>query len=296
MYFDNAEGMVFRPPSEAKSLILRITIGCSHNQCTFCSMYKDVRFRIRPKEEIISLIQRAAHFHPYANRVFLADGNALALPTTQLLEIMELIRKSFPKLARITCYGGPKDILRKTLAELEALREAGLKIIYLGIESGDDEVLKAVCKGATAEEMIHAGKMVLAAGMKLSTMLILGLGGRARTEQHALNSARVVNAIQPTMLSVLTLMLHENSKLRHSADRGDFQPLSPAEMLRELKVMVENIDVTRPCIFRSNHSSNLFSLAGTLPTDKVQMVRDLEVVCERYKDAVVPTYNNTGRF
>lgn len=296
MYFDNAEGMVFRPPSEAKSLIIRVTIGCAHNNCTFCGMYRGVKFRTRPMEEIKDLIKNAARYYPDARRIFLADGDALVLKNDKLLEIMQIITDSFPKLQRITCYGGPKDILRKTPEELIALKNAGLQIIYLGIESGDDEVLAEVCKGATSAEMIEAGQKVVAAGIKLSAMVILGLGGKEKSEQHAKNSARVVSAINPTMLSALTLMLQEGTPLRAAADRGEFHPLSPYEILQELKLLVENINVTSSCIFRSNHVSNFLPLAGTLPQDKEQMVKDAEHVLRRFKHMTDPTYNNTGIF
>jgi radical SAM superfamily enzyme YgiQ (UPF0313 family) len=296
MYFDNAEGMVFRPPSEANSLILRVTIGCSHNACTFCSMYRDVQFRARPQEEIAAIINKASRYYPDQRRIFLADGNALVLKTDRLLDTIRLLRESFPKLSRVTCYGGPKDILAKTPEELVALKAAGLSIIYLGMESGDDQVLIDVCKGATAEEMIAAGRKVIASGIKLSVMVILGLGGKERTTHHALNTARAISAINPTMLSALTLMLHEGSPMRRSADRGEFRALSPYELMRELKQMMENIEVTAPCIFRSNHVSNFLPLAGTLPHDKQQLLADIDQVLEHFKHKTTPTYNDNGAF
>ena len=294
--FDNAEGMVFRPPSEAKSFILRITIGCSHNACTFCSMYKDVRFRLRPLEEVQHLIKQAARQHPGLRRVFLADGNALALSTEHLLSIMAMLRASFPKLSRITCYGGPKDILSKRPEDLVALKQAGLQIVYLGIESGDDDVLQMVNKGVTAAEMIAAGRKVLDAGMKLSAMVILGLGGQAYTEQHAINTGKVVSAISPTMLSALTLMVHEGTEIRAAADRGEFTPLSPYGFVSELKLMLENTDVASACIFRSNHVSNLLPLAGILPEDKEQLIADATEVLEHLRHKKTPTYNDNGGF
>lgn len=296
MYFDPAEGMVFRPPSEANSLILRVTIGCSHNTCTFCSMYRDVAFRTRPLEEIAVLIRQAARLYPQQRRVFLADGNALVLDTAKLLEIMNMLHDSLPKLSRITCYGGPKDILRKTPAELAALKKAGLHIIYLGMESGDNAVLQTVSKGASAAEMTEAGRRVMASGIKLSVMVILGLGGTQLSSQHAINTAQVVSAINPTMLSPLSLMLHDGSPLRLAADRGDFSPLSPYELLLELKTMVSNITVSSPCIFRSNHVSNFLPLAGTLPQDKAKLLEDIEAVLHHFKSRTVPTYNNTGHY
>jgi radical SAM superfamily enzyme YgiQ (UPF0313 family) len=292
MFFDDAEGMVFRPPSEANSLILRVTIGCSHNSCTFCGMYRNVAFRVRPKEEIAALITAAARHYPDQRRIFLADGNALVLKTDKLLDIIAMLRAAFPKLSRITCYGGPHDILRKTPEELMTLKNAGLQIIYLGVESGDDDVLTMVSKGASSEEMIAAGRRVVTAGIKLSMMVILGLGGKARSLQHAVNTAKVISAINPTMLSALTLMLHEGSPLRQSADRGEFIPLSPYELLLELQRMVTNINVASPCIFRSNHVSNFLPLAGTLPQDKEQLLADIAIVAERFKNHTSPTYNN----
>ncbi|MBP2653703.1 MAG: Radical domain protein [Firmicutes bacterium] len=296
MFFDNAEGMVFRPPSEANSLILRVTIGCSHNTCTFCGMYHNTAFRIRPDAEITGLIHKTARLYPDQRRVFLADGNALVLPTNRLLEIMRQLHEAFPKLARITCYGGPHDILRKTPEELETLHKAGLQIIYLGIESGDDIVLTNVHKGVTAAEMTAAGQKVLAAGIKLSAMVILGLGGKTRTAEHALNTAKIVNAINPTMLGALTLMLHQGTALRDSAERGEFFPLSPYEILQEIKMLVENIDVTHPCLFRSTHVSNFLPLAGTLPKDKARLLDDIDKVLLIFQNQTDPTYNARNQY
>ncbi len=273
-----------------------MTIGCSHNACTFCAMYREVQFRARPEEEVAALIDTASRHWPETRRIFLADGNALVLKTDRLLAILAKLRASFPKLARVTCYGGPQDILRKTPQELTALKAAGLQIIYLGVESGDDEVLSRVCKGGNAAAMIAAGRRVLDAGIKLSVMVILGLGGTERSREHALGTARVVSAISPTMLSALTLMLHDGTPLRAAADRGDFSPLSPFGLLQELKLMMEHVDITSPCIFRSNHVSNFLPLAGTLPHDKAQLLADIGEVLEVFKNRTTPTYNNTGSF
>lgn len=296
MFYDPAEGTVFRPPSEARSLILRVTIGCSHNACTFCGMYREVRFRVRPLAEVAELVRRAARCYPALRRVFLADGNALVLPTERLLTIIDMLRQAFPKLARITCYGGPKDILRKSPAELAALRQAGLRIIYLGVESGDDAVLAAVHKGVTAAEMAAAGQRVLAAGIDLSVMVILGLGGTAMSRQHAVNTGRVISVISPTMFSVLTLMLPEGTPLRAAADRGYFTPLSPHGLMRELHDMISHTDVTAPCLFRSNHVSNLLSLAGTLPQDKARLLAEITAAMAYFQDQDTPTYNDREEF
>ncbi len=294
--FDNAEGMVFRPPSEANSFILRVTIGCAHNRCTFCSMYRGVNFRARPLSEIEPIIQQTARHYPNLRRVFLADGDALVLSTDRLLAIIELLKAHFPKLSRISCYGGPLDILRKTPTDLQLLKQAGLQLVYLGIESGDDEVLARVQKGVTSEEMIEAGQKIIAAGMKLSAMLVLGLGGRELSRQHALNSARVANAINPTMLSALTLMLHRGTPLRAEAEQGKFQPLSPYEFVLELKELISNLNMQSPCIFRSNHVSNMLPLAGTLPEDKNSLLLQAEEALQLLKNQTRPTFNDDGPF
>ena len=294
--FDHAEGMVFRPPSEANSFILRVTIGCAHNRCTFCSMYRDVQFRARPISEIEPIIRKTARHYPDLRRVFLADGDALVLSTHKLLEIMELLKAHFPKLSRITCYGGPLDILRKSPEELLSLKQAGMQMVYLGIESGDDEVLTRVQKGVTSEEMIQAGQKILAAGMKLSAMLVLGLGGRELSLQHARNSARVASAINPTMLSALTLMLHRRTPLRDEAEQGKFHPLSPYEFVQELTELVAHLNMHSPCIFRSNHVSNMLPLAGTLPGDKNSLLEQAKDALELLKNQTRPTFNDDGPF
>ena len=294
--FDNAEGMVFRPPSEANSFILRVTIGCAHNRCTFCSMYRDVQFRARPLSEIEPIIQKTARYYPGIRRVFLADGDALVLSTDRLLAVIDLLKANFPKLSRISCYGGPLDILRKTPADLQLLKQAGIQLVYLGIESGDDEVLARVQKGVTSEQMIEAGQKIIAAGMKLSAMLVLGLGGRELSRQHAINSARVASAINPTMLSALTLMLHRGTPLRAEAEQGLFQPLSPYEFVLELKELVNSLDMRAPCIFRSNHVSNMLPLAGTLPDDKNSLLRQAEDALQLLKNQTRPTFNDDGPF
>ena len=275
MHFDTAEGTVYRPPGEADSLIIRVTIGCSHNSCTFCGMYREVKFRVRSMDEITAQIKLAASNQPNLRRVFLADGNALVLPTAKLLEIINLLRKYFPRLSRVTCYGGPKDILRKSLSELTALKQAGLKIIYLGLESGDEEVLLEVNKGVSSIEMVEAGRRVMATGIKLSLMVILGLGGKKLTRAHAFNTALAINEINPSMLSTLTLMLQGDIPLALAAKQGKFHPLSALEIMQELELMIREIKLLKPCIFRSSHISNLLPLAGTLPKDKDLLLSEI---------------------
>ncbi len=292
---DNAEGLVFRPPSEARSFILRITIGCSHNTCTFCPMYKESRFRIRPLEEIDDIIDSAAAAYPFTRRVFLADGDALIVRTDQLLHIIKHCYDAFPKLTRIGAYATPGDINRKSLEELTALHQAGLKILYTGIESGDDEVLRRVDKGNTAAEVTAAGQKALAAGMKLSAMILLGLGGKELSQQHALHTADVVNAMKPTMLSALTLIIPQTVPLYEQVLAGTFTPLTARGFLQELDLILRHIDIDTPCIFRSNHVSNLYPINGTLPMDKPRMLEQLAYVIP-YEDDKIPLLNDTGNF
>lgn len=278
MHFDTAPGSVFRPPSEAESFILRVTIGCSHNRCTYCNMYRDVQFRVRPLEEILRQINQARPYRDYVKRVFLADGDALVLATPKLLEILQILQAEFPKLRRVSSYAGPKDILRKTPEELRLLQAAGLKLVYYGLESGDDAVLSHVCKGVNAEESRAAGRRVTDSGIKLSLMVILGLGGKKLSRQHALNTATAINVIRPNMLSALTLMMYRGSELREEYERGEFELLSPTEIMAELYEMMAAIELPEGsnCIFRSNHISNYVNFAGTLPKDQARLLREIQ--------------------
>lgn len=278
LYFDTAEGPVFRPPSEAHSFILRVTIGCSHNACSFCTMYRTVAFRTRPLPEILSQIDAAKPYAPHIRRIFLADGNALVLATDKLLAILQALRETFPRLQRVSCYAGPKDMLNKTPRELVKLRDAGLKLVYYGLESGDDFILQRINKGVGAAETVAAGQRIVAAGIKLSVMVIAGLGGQAHSASHALNTAKAVNAIQPQMLSALTLMLYRGSELLAEYERGEFAPLSPAEIMGELYQLVSHIALPpgNYCLFRSTHSSNYIALGGTLPKDQDRLLAEMK--------------------
>lgn len=295
MMIDNAEGLVFRPPSEARSFILRVTIGCSHNTCTFCTMYKASKFRIRPLDEIDGIIERGAAAYPFIRRVFLADGDALVLKTEDLLHILHKCYSTFPSLNRIGAYATPADLIRKTPEELRQLKEAGLDILYMGVESGDDEVLRRVKKGTTAALTTEAGKKALAAGMKLSVMIILGLGGQELTKEHALHTAEVVSAINPTMLSALTLLIPSDAPLYQDVVLGKFTPLTARGFLEELRMILQHTDMTKPCIFRSNHVSNLVPVGGNLPDDKDAMIAVLDKYIP-YEDNTRPCLNDNGNF
>jgi radical SAM superfamily enzyme YgiQ (UPF0313 family) len=278
VYFDTAGGPVFRPPSEANSFILRITQGCSHNACSFCAMYRGVAFRVRPLAEVLCQIEAAKPYAGYIRRIFLADGNALVLATDKLLAILRVLHQSFPRLQRVSCYAGPKDMLKKAPEELAALRDAGLKLVYYGLESGDDLVLSNINKGVNAAQAVEAGQRIVAAGIKLSVMVIAGLGGQAYSGRHALHTAQAVNAIQPQMLSALTLMLYRGSPLAEQFEQGEFVALPAAAIMTELYQMLSAIDLPadKHCLFRSTHSSNYVGLAGTLPKDKDRLLRELQ--------------------
>ena len=297
MFFDTYDTPVFRPPSEAHSFILRVTRGCAHNKCTYCNMYRGVPFQILKDEEISRQIALAAHFgKDRVRRVFLADGDALVLPTAKLLKILQALRDTFPKLQRVSSYAAPKDILRKSEDELRQLKEAGLQLLYYGMETGDDATLKAVNKGVNGEEAVEAGRRVTASGMKLSIMVILGLAGKEGSYRHAIETAKAINIIQPTMWSALCLMLYRGSELLEQFERGEFNPLSPAECMEELYTIMENVNLPadKHCLFRSNHISNYIPLAGTLPKDKQKLLAEIKYSAQELsKLKKWDVYNNT---
>lgn len=297
MFFDSYDTPVFRPPSEARSFILRVTRGCAHNKCTYCNMYRGVPFQILKDEEISRQIALAAHYGKNkVRRVFLADGDALVLPTEKLLKILQALRENFPKLQRVSSYAAPKDILRKSEEELRQLKEAGLQLLYYGMETGDDITLKAVNKGVNAEEAVEAGRRVKAGGMKLSVMVILGIAGVEGSRRHALATAEAINIIKPDMLSALCLMLYRGSELKQQFEEGNFHPPSPAGLMEELQLMLEHIDLPQAdhCLFRSNHISNYVQLAGTLPQDKERLLREVAAsVAHLSKLKSWDVYNNT---
>ena len=276
----NYVGKMWRPPSEAKSLILQTTVGCSHNNCTFCIMYKEKDFYIKSMEEIKQEIEEASQAYPGMRRVFLADGDALKIPTEDLLTIMGWLDEAFPRLTRVTTYASPQSIQEKTVEELKELNQAGMKMAYLGLESGSAKVLKEVKKGATPEMMVDAGQKLKKAGIKASVTMILGLGGEKLSDEHARETAKVVNRMEPRFLSALTLMVDERAPLYQRIDQGEFRLLNPYQAIQELYTLIKHIDVEEPCIFRSNHASNYIAANGTLPKDKEDMLSDLKDVLD----------------
>ena len=272
------EGTVYRPPSEGRSLILQVTIGCSHNQCTFCTMYKDKTFRIRSVRDICQDLLDAHHVYgDRVRRIFLADGDALTVKTEMLLEILTTIKTLFPSIERVTSYGTPADILRKSDSELKMLQRAGLTMIYVGAESGDDVTLTRVNKGVSRDEIILSGKKLKANGMASSITLISGLGGQQRRTEHAMASATLINLINPEYVGFLTLMLEESAPIYHEIASKRMTLLSPMEVVDEMILFLEHVD-SEGTVFRSNHASNYVSLKGTLNQDIPSMLSSLKEI------------------
>lgn len=271
------EGIVYRPPSEARSLIIQVTIGCAHNTCTFCNMYKEKTFRIRRIEEILADLEEVSHnrYAPYIERVFLADGDALVMKTEDLLTILAAVRRLFPGVKRVASYGTAQDILRKTEEELRKLREAGLGIVYVGAESGDNEILEYIHKGVTAEEVIAAGQKLKRCKIQTSVTLISGLGGRGRVRQHALSCARLITEMNPEYASFLTLRLYEGTPMYADVVEGRFARITPDEIMDEMEIFLKHVD-SPGTVFRTNHASNYVVLAGNLNDDIPEMMATLE--------------------
>lgn len=273
------EGSIYRPPSEAWSLIIQATIGCSHNKCSFCSMYKDKKFRVRKTEEILEDIKEARMAYKSIRRVFLADGDALIIKTSDLLKIISFIKELIPECERVGIYASPKSIMLKTPDELKLLREAGLGIAYLGLESGSDEILSHINKGADSQEIVEAGLRIKDAGILLSVTLISGLGGAKLWKEHALESAKAISRMKPDYLGLLTLMIEPGTRLYDEVASGEFELLTPQQVALETIELLKNIDADG-CVFRSNHASNYLSLKGTLNKDKEMLIKQLNEAIE----------------
>jgi radical SAM superfamily enzyme YgiQ (UPF0313 family) len=284
------EEPVYRPPSEAASLLIQATIGCPHNKCTFCGMYKGKRFRIRRVEEIKEDLQTAREFHgPGVRSLFLPDANTIFMKTSQLIEILRCARELFPRLERITVYGSAKFIKLKSLEELKSLCAAGLSRIHAGIETGDDVLLARLQKGATATEMVEAGIKVKEAGIELSEYILIGIGGQERTKEHALQSARVLNAIDPHFIRLRTWVPVPTAPLYKDYSSGKFKLLSPYEALNETRLLIENLTVTS--YLASDHISNFVNLNGRLPEAKQDFLsaidQALKLPREMFRDEII---------
>ena len=269
------EGQIYRPPSEAYSYILQLTVGCSHNRCSFCSMYRDKQFRVRPLPEVLEDLAMARRAYRYVERVFLADGDALIVPTETLLAVLAEIRRLFPECERVTSYASARDLLRKEPEELKALRAAGLDMLYLGLESGSDEVLKSIDKGSTVEDHINGALKAREAGLRLSVTQITGLAGRGGSKAHALASAKALSRMKPEYIGLMTLTLRRGTPLRQAWLEGRFDRLTPREDLQEMSLLIEALD-SEGSILRSNHVSNYVQLRGTMNRDRALLLAQLD--------------------
>ena len=269
-------GKVYRPPSEAYSLIVQVTYGCSHNRCAFCDMYDDKNFGLRPMDEIFQDFRMARQLYRNVRRVFLADGDALTRKTEELVSILDLIYGLFPECERVTSYASPGSIRRKSEEDLRLLYEKGLKMVYMGLESGSDKVLQKMSKGHTAADIVAAGQKVRRNGMALSVTAISGLGSKELLEEHAVETARALSAINPEYIGLLTLMVEPGTPLEKWVREGRFEVLGSGDVLRETELFLENID-SPGSVFRMNHASNYLTLKGTLNQDRealLQRVRE----------------------
>ncbi|PHR28853.1 MAG: radical SAM protein [Desulfotalea sp.] len=261
------QGNIFRPPSEANSILLQVTTGCSHNKCTFCGMYKEERFSIKDDKTIMADIDFAAANYRGLKRLFLCDGDALIIPQKRLVLILEQIRKKLPWLTRVGIYANSKSIKMKGEEQLKQLYDLGLTIAYMGLESGDDVTLKSINKGATSQQMTDMGKKIRAAGMKLSITVLLGIAGTTRSHIHAKETGKVLSAIDPEFVGALSLMLTPNTPLSDDFDRGNFILLGAEEMLEELFIMFSATELSDG-LFHANHASNYLPIQAELPKDK----------------------------
>ncbi|MFP4476603.1 MAG: radical SAM protein [Desulfatibacillaceae bacterium] len=284
------EGPIYRPPSEADSLLVQATIGCPHNRCTFCMVYKDgPRYRVRPVEEIREDLREAHdHYGDTVRGLFFPAGNTIAMRTDDLCEICRYARELFPGLSRITVYGSSRYIVKKGEQGLRELREAGLSRIHVGLESGDDVVLRRVRKGTSSEEQIDAGGMVMDAGITLSLYVVLGLGGRGRTREHAIETARVLNVINPDFIRLRTFVPKVNTPMLDQVRSGAFEMLGAHGVLEETRLLVENLDVDS--MLTSDHYTNYLDLEGRLPGARERIMREIDGGLARPVDSFRPFF------
>jgi radical SAM superfamily enzyme YgiQ (UPF0313 family) len=282
---------LYRPPSEANSLIFQITLGCSFNKCSFCNMYRTKEYVERPWEEIKSEIDLAANAYPETQRIFLADGDALNVATDKLVQILVYLYSKFRHLKRISCYAMPKNIFQKKDDELDKLRAVGLNLFYVGIETGNDALLKKVTKGATSKGIIQSCQRARKHGYILSCMVILGLGGKTYTKEHIHDTAWIISEIAPDYLGALTLVLEDGIYNEFMIKFGEpFTALDDIQVLEELERLILDFNPASPVIFRANHASNVYSFAGTIPEDKnklLSLIRELKLRPEMLKPKIL---------
>ncbi len=284
----NYDYPLYRPPSEAQSLIFQVTVGCSFNECSFCDMYRSKEYSERSWDEVKLEIDMMAKQLPDTARIFLADGDALNLSTDYMTKIVKYLYEKFPNLERVSCYAMPMNVLKKTPEELKQMFDAGLKMFYLGIESGSDIVLKKVTKGALGQTIIKSVKKAKEAGYTMSCMIILGLGGKKYSKEHIKGTAEVINASTPHYLGALTLYLENGIKNEFLTKyNGEFVALSDDEALNELEELINQIDVKDEIIFRTNHGSNAYTIKGTFPQDKDAMLEKISWM-KNHPEAIRP--------
>ncbi len=272
------EQVIVRPPSEANSFLLPVTLGCSHNKCTFCGTFTGIKFRIRPLEDIKRDIDKVAENYSWSmRRVFLENGDALICPQRRLVEVLKYLSEKFPRLHRIGTYATPQSALIKSVDELKELNQLGLKIAYLGVETGDEELLKKINKGASYDEIVEAGRKIKQAGITLSVTVILGLGGIEGSKRHALGTARILTDLDPDFAGALTIMLVPGTPLHKEWEDGKFTLISPFQSLEELKIIIENSNFTN-CFFTANHASNYLPIKARLPQQKAEILKLIDEV------------------
>lgn len=269
-------GDIYRPPSEAYSLLVQVTIGCSHNKCTFCNMYKAKQFKVRKPEEVLEDLAWARSHYNRVERIFLCDGDALCLANHKLLVILDYIKEHFPECERVTTYGRATDVIRKTDEELRELKDHGLEMVYIGAESGSQKILDKVNKGETREELIEGVQRLEKAGIKTSVTFISGLAGPDDWEEHAIETGKMIAEMNASYVSLLTLMLQPPAPLLDDYREGKFKLLTAEEVLAETCLMLQYARPSKPCVFRSNHASNYVSLRGNLPMDNESMIASLK--------------------
>ena len=269
-------GAVYRPPSEAHSLIVQCTLGCSHNKCAFCIMYKEKNFSINPIEQVLGDLTEARTYYPRIERIFLADGDALILPMDYLLTVLDFIRDRFPECERVSAYASTKALMRKSDDELKALREHGLQMVYVGLETGLEPLLAKYDKGVSVEEIIEHSLRAKAAGMTLSVTAINGMGGKEQSEEHAVATAEALSRIKADYVAMLTLRVYSGTPLHDWIERGELTMLTPQELALENRLILQHID-SDGSVFRSNHASNYLPLGGTFNDDIPGMIETIQI-------------------
>jgi radical SAM superfamily enzyme YgiQ (UPF0313 family) len=273
------EGIIFRPPSEAESLLVQVTVGCSWNRCTFCDMYTDKKFRVRSLDEIKADLQEGARWRDRIRRIFLCDGDALVVKTADLVEILKTIRQLYPNLEGVRVYASARDILHKPVEDLKLLHQLGLDMAYLGLESGSDRILAQIDKGITKAEMIEAAAALRESGIRQSVSIIAGLGGEELWREHMLETADALNRMQPEFVGMLVLHAGNDSLMYQRILEGNFRLPSEPQVLKEMKLLLENLKL-KNCYFTSAHASNYVHVRGLLPRDREKLLRDVDRLIE----------------